>query len=62
MTIEQTKGQLLSHFVPKCQEVFRRLPPAPINNDAKAFYRLVVAVVARVSTGCAFACLTEQAH
>ena len=38
-TIEQVKGQLWSHWLPKCIEVFRRLPPVPINNDVKAYYR-----------------------
>lgn len=40
-TVEQVKGQLWSHWLPKCVEVFRRLPPVPINNDVKAYFRLV---------------------
>lgn len=45
-TVEQVKGQLWSHWLPKCIEVFRRLPPVPINNDVKAYYRCAYLYVA----------------
>lgn len=37
--IDQVKGQLWSHWLPKCLDVFRRLPPVPINNNTKAYFR-----------------------
>jgi hypothetical protein len=43
--VEQVKGQLWSHWLPKCVEIFRRLPPVPINNDVKAYYRYFTAAV-----------------
>lgn len=43
--MEQLKGQLWSHWLPKCIEVFRRLPAVPINNDVKAYYRCVLATL-----------------
>jgi hypothetical protein len=36
---EQVKGQLWSHWLPKCLYVFRHLPPVPINGDADAYFR-----------------------
>jgi hypothetical protein len=36
---EQVKGQLWSHWLPKCVDVFRRLPPVPINGDTEAYFR-----------------------
>lgn len=48
-TIEQVRGQLWSHWLPKCIEVFRRLPPVPINNDAKAYFR------------CGYGCFNQRA-
>eukprot|EP00878_Enallax_costatus_P013463 GHUV01014078.1.p1 GENE.GHUV01014078.1~~GHUV01014078.1.p1 ORF type:complete len:1340 (+),score=424.03 GHUV01014078.1:252-4271(+) len=38
---EQVKGQLWSHWLPKCLDVFRRLPPVPINGDTDAYFRAV---------------------
>lgn len=38
-TVEQVKGQLWSHWLPKCIDVYRRLPPVAINNDVKAYFR-----------------------
>jgi hypothetical protein len=39
---EQVKGQLWSHWLPKCVDVFRRLPPVPINGDTEAYFRSAV--------------------
>lgn len=36
---EQVKGQLRSHWLPKCLDVFRRLPPVPINGDTESYFR-----------------------
>lgn len=36
---EQVKGQLWSHWLPRCLDIFRQLPPVPINGDADAYFR-----------------------
>ncbi len=36
---EGLKAQLWSHWMPKSVDVFRRLPPVFINDDADAYYR-----------------------
>lgn len=36
---EQLKSQLWSHWLPKCADIFRRLPPVFINDDSAAYYR-----------------------
>ncbi|KIZ07418.1 dynein heavy chain 9 [Monoraphidium neglectum] len=35
---EQLKAQLWTHWLPKCADVFRRMPPVPINGDAAAYF------------------------
>jgi hypothetical protein len=36
---ERARGQLWSHWLPKSLDVFRRLPPLPINGDSAAYFR-----------------------
>lgn len=36
---EQVKGQLWSHWLPRCLDIFRQMPPVPINGDAEAYFR-----------------------
>jgi hypothetical protein len=49
--VEQVKGQLWSHWLPKCIDVYRRLPPVAIN-DVKAYFRRVSFVITvRMRTG-----------
>ncbi|KAI8464307.1 MAG: dynein heavy chain and region D6 of dynein motor-domain-containing protein [Monoraphidium minutum] len=38
---DQLRSQLAGHWLPKCADVFRRLPPVPINGDAAAYFRAV---------------------
>jgi hypothetical protein len=37
--VDQVRGQLWGHWLPKSLDVFRRLPAVPINNDAAAYFR-----------------------
>jgi hypothetical protein len=36
---EKVRAQLWTHWQPKCVEVFRRLPPLYVNDDAEAYFR-----------------------
>jgi len=42
---EQLKGQLWTHWLPKCADVFSHNPPIPINDDAAAYFRCVLFVL-----------------
>lgn len=42
---EKAKGALWSTWLPKCHEIFTRLPPIPINADAEAYFRCISAQV-----------------
>jgi len=43
---EKVKSLLWTIWVPKCAEIFRRLPPLYVNNDAPAYWRSVAALQA----------------
>ncbi|KAF6266164.1 dynein heavy chain 9 [Scenedesmus sp. NREL 46B-D3] len=56
---EQVKGQLWSHWLPKCVDVFRRLPPVPINGDTEAYFRAVATLQSNQLRGLVAASLAD---